>query len=308
MLLNVIALALAIGGIYCIVDMTPDEIYLTVLSAITKESTGIRTLQKQIKKEKPHVWLMCTMADAKKALKLKHAEALWPSVFVAACFMALVGGIIGFISKNYFLIPPLAVIGFEIPFVILKIVGIQTELYLIAELETSLSQITTSYLRNDDFIKAVEENIAYFNSPVKEAFAEFLNRVKNVDADVIKALNELYNYFDVTPFQEWVNTVKSCQRNRKLKNSLPLIVDRLSQTREINNKFRGEVFYPIKEFVVVAAISLVAVPVFAVVKPKMYQDIAVGFIPFFFNGIQYAAIAFSLPSVVNITKPLEFKR
>ena len=40
-----------------------------------------------------------------------------------------------------------------------------------AELETALSIITTSYLRNEDIQTAVEENLEYLNPPVKNAFA-----------------------------------------------------------------------------------------------------------------------------------------
>lgn len=308
MLLRLIALTLAIFGIYKVMDMTPEEIYVSVLASHNNESVNLRTLQKKTQKQKKRTWLLCTMDDAKKYLRIMHKEELWPTICVSAGFTAMIGVIIAFLCKNYFTVPVFALLGFEIPFVVVKVIGIRSELNLITELETALSQITTSYLRNDDFIAAVEENVSYFNSPVREAFVAFLNRVKNIDSDIIKALNALGATFDITPFTEWVNTVKSCQRNRKLKHSLPLIVDRLSQTREINNRFSGEVFFPIKEFALVSVISLAAVPVFYLAKPALYKEIAVGTIPNLFSAIMYLAIAISLPSVVNITKPLEFKR
>lgn len=39
--------------------------------------------------------------------------------------------------------------------------------HLNEELETAISIITTSYLRTEDLIRAVKENLPYINEPVK---------------------------------------------------------------------------------------------------------------------------------------------
>ena len=41
------------------------------------------------------------------------------------------------------------------------------------ELETALSTITTSYIRSEDIILAVEENLEYLNPPISEVFIFF---------------------------------------------------------------------------------------------------------------------------------------
>jgi hypothetical protein len=46
------------------------------------------------------------------------------------------------------------------------------------------SIITTAYLRNEDILTAVEENLAYLNPPVLSVFKDFVSRIKLVDPDV----------------------------------------------------------------------------------------------------------------------------
>ena len=55
-------------------------------------------------------------------------------------------------------------------------------------LETALSIITTAYLRNEDILTAVEENMNYLNPPVLSVFREFVSRIKLINPDVIASL------------------------------------------------------------------------------------------------------------------------
>lgn len=60
-----------------------------------------------------------------------------------------------------------------------------------SELETALSIITTAYLRSEDILTSVEENLEYLNPPVKTVFADFVSRIRLIDPDLEAALEEL---------------------------------------------------------------------------------------------------------------------
>ena len=51
------------------------------------------------------------------------------------------------------------------------------------ELETALSTITTSYIRSEDIILAVEENIEYLNPPISQVFIFFLSQTKLITSN-----------------------------------------------------------------------------------------------------------------------------
>lgn len=97
-----------------------------------------------------------------------------------------------------------------------------------AELETALSVITTAYLRTEDIVTAVEENISYLNPPVSEVFGAFLMHVRMVDPVIDAALHTMKRRIDNEVFGEWCDALSDCQRDRSLKTTLVPIVSKLS--------------------------------------------------------------------------------
>lgn len=105
------------------------------------------------------------------------------------------------------------------------------------ELETTLSVITSTYLRTDDLVGAIEENLNYLKSPLRELFASFCGDVRAVSASVPACLERLKHRTDSAVFREWIDVLIDCQRDRTLKDTLMPIVLRLTDVRMI----RGEV-------------------------------------------------------------------
>ena len=59
--------------------------------------------------------------------------------------------------------------------------------HLNEELETAISIITTSYLRTEDLIRAVKENLPYINEPVKANFEAFVYEAELINANITSA-------------------------------------------------------------------------------------------------------------------------
>ena len=76
-----------------------------------------------------------------------------------------------------------------------------------SELETALSIITTAYLRSEDILTSVEENLEYLNPPVKTVFADFVSRIRLIDPDLEAALEELKGKIENDVFMEWVDAL-----------------------------------------------------------------------------------------------------
>ena len=56
------------------------------------------------------------------------------------------------------------------------------------ELETALSIITTSYVRTDDIVTAVKENVQYLKPPVKDIFAGFVAENMMISSDIKQSI------------------------------------------------------------------------------------------------------------------------
>ena len=78
-------------------------------------------------------------------------------------------------------------------FVHLRSTAASYKKHLNEELETAISIITTSYLRTEDLIRAVKENLPYINEPVKANFEAFVYEAELINANTTSAINSLKN-------------------------------------------------------------------------------------------------------------------
>ena len=81
------------------------------------------------------------------------------------------------------------------------------------ELETSLSVITSSYIRTDNLIFAVQENIDNLKQPVKGIFKDFLGQSKLINSNMGMAIQNLRDKIDNSIFHEWCDILMACRNN-----------------------------------------------------------------------------------------------
>ncbi len=100
--------------------------------------------------------------------------------FAALCalslFLAAMGAVICIVIQNYLMLPVLAAGMGLIPFWYVLFTSHSYKKLMNNEIETGLSIITSSYLRSESIITAVEENIHYLNPPVADVFRGFFGR------------------------------------------------------------------------------------------------------------------------------------
>jgi Flp pilus assembly protein TadB len=131
------------------------------------------------------------LLEVTEILRMTGRSEKLPLVCTASLICFAAGAVIAALMGNLFLVPVMAVGMMFLPLWYVKLTANHFKNDIAAELETALSIITTAYLRNDDIVMAVEENIAYLNPPVKDVFSEFLTQLKLIDADVERAIKNL---------------------------------------------------------------------------------------------------------------------
>jgi len=195
-----------------------------------------------------------------------------------------------------------------LPFWWVKLTASHFKKDIAAELETALSIITTAYLRNEDILTAVEENLPYLNPPVLSVFQSFVSRVRLVDPDVTAALHDVKTRIDNAVFHEWCDALIACQHDRSLKTTLTPIVSKLSDMRVVNGELENMVFEPRKEFIVMVILVIGNIPLLYFLNQDWYHTLMHTPLGQVVLTICAAVIFISTAFVIKLTQPIEYRR
>jgi hypothetical protein len=121
-------------------------------------------------------------------------------------------------------------------------------------------------------------------------------------------LAELRSTIDNEVYREWCDGVAACQQDRSLKSTLPPIVAKLSDMRVVNGELENLVFAPRKEFITMAAMVVLNVPLLRFINTDWYGTLMHTLPGKAVLALCIAAIFISFAFVVKLTKPIEYRR
>lgn len=231
-----------------------------------------------------------------------------PRIFLACGICCLAGAVAATLFDNIFMIPVLAIGCLCIPVWYVKLTASHYKRDIAEELETALSIITTAYLRNEDIVTAVEENLPYLHAPIKDVFAEFLVQLRLIDADTTKAIDSLKQKVDNEVFHEWCDALAACQHDRGLKSTLTPIVTKLSDIRVVNSELELLLSEPRKEFIIMALLLIANIPLIYFLNQDWYDVLMHSVAGKIVLAVDMAAIFISSAFVVKLTRPIEIRR
>ena len=246
-------------GIFFVFNLSKKVIYDDITSILNKEDslrTRIRSLQKKSKKNKIKGALIKLQTQL-----ISQGKAPMFAVFCVTGFALAIGGVVlALLIGNYFLTVPLALIFGAFPFLYASSMIQQYDNRITFQLETVLSIITTSYLRTEDIVSAVEENLPYIAPPLDKFFREFVGECKSIRADYRGAIINLKSKIDNEIFEEWCDTLLSCQDDRTIKVTLLPIVSKMTDVRIINEELRTMIASPRVQYFTMVGLALSAFP------------------------------------------------
>ena len=146
------------------------------------------------------------------------------------------------------------------------------------------------------------------NHPVQNVFQRFLTRIKHIDPDMDAALHDLKYAIDNEVWQEWCEAVMACQTDRSLKSTLTPIVSKLSDMRVVNGELENLVFGPRKEFVTMAILVLINIPLVRFINTDWYHTLVDTIPGQMVIAVCIAAVFVSFAFVVKLTQPIEYRR
>ena len=297
-----------IAGAFLILRISPMEFTQGIFQRLGSAPKSIRSDINESTRRKKKSFLRREIEDAQTILRATGKEARFPMICAASLLLFAIGAAAAIVMGNFFLVPVMAVGMMFIPFWYVKLTAGHFKKDVASELETALSIITTAYLRSEDFLTAVEENVSYLNQPVRGVFQSFLTRVKHVDPDIGAALAELKGSIDNEVFREWCDAVMACQYDRGLKTTLTPTVSKLSDMRIVNGELENLVFGPRKEFITMAALVVLNIPLLRFINADWYDVLTRSVPGQIVLAICAGAIFVSFAFVVKLTQPIEYRR
>ena len=297
-----------ITGAFFVFRISPMDFTQSVFKRLTDGPKSIRDNINETTRRKNPSLLRRTLLETQAVLKATGKEQQFPSVCALSLLLFAIGTGIAIVMGNIFLVPVLAIGLTFVPFWYVRFTEGHFKKDIAAELETALSIITTAYLRSEDLQTSVEENINYLNPPVRGVFHSFLTRIKHIDPNVDAAIAELRGTIDNEVFREWCDALAACQYDRSLKTTLTPIVAKLSDMRIINGDLENLVIGPRKEFISMAALVVLNIPLLYFLNKDWFATLVHTLPGQAVLALCAAAIFISFAFVIKLTQPIEYKR
>ena len=269
---------------------------------------SIKTQIEEVTNRKKKRFILRQIEEVSEIMRLTGREDKIPVLFIACGAFAIAGTIIASLLNNVFMIPILGLGMMVLPIWYVKLTASHFRKDVSEELETALSIISTAYIRNEDIVTAVEENISYLNPPIQNIFTDFLVQLKLIDSDVIKAIENLKTKVENDVFKEWCDALIQCQYDRNLKSTLTPIVTKLSDIRVVNMELELTLAEPRKEFIIMAILVIANIPLMYFLNKDWYAVLMYSTIGKLILAIDIAAVFICGTFVVKLTRPIEFRR
>ena len=306
--IQLLACAGLIVGAFLLLGLKPVEFTDNLFAFLLRPKGSIREDIKSSTGRKKVGPLRREIREAQDVLEMTGRSSRFSLVCAASLAMFCMGGSIAILLGNFFMAPVLAVGFMFLPFWYVKLTANHYKRDIASELETALSVVTTAYLRTEDIVTAVEENIAYLNPPVSKVFKDFLMQIKLVNPDVEAAIKAMRSRIDNEVFREWCDAICDCQHDRSLKTTLTPIVAKLSDMRNVNAELEYMIAEPRKEFLIMFIFVIGNIPLMYLLNKDWYHVLMHTPLGQVILAITAAVIFVSAGFVVKLTRPIEYRR
>ena len=302
-----ICFLLITAGAVVLLRLTPEKITDDLMKFVSPKQT-LRDKVLTAKGKKKSRKLTVELNRIKDALEQTGKGSQFTIACAASIILMILGCVVAVMIDNAFLIPVFAIAFALIPFAYAKRTVNFYDNHIKEELETALSIITTSYVRTDDIVTAVKENVQYLKPPVKDIFAGFVAENMMISSDVKQSIRHLKEKVNNSIFDEWCDTLISCQDDRTLKDTLMPIVAKLTDVRIVNNEIKGMLSAARTEYWMMAGMVVGNIPLLYLINKDWYAALMFTTLGKIVLAICGLTIVITAMFMFKFTKPAEYKK
>ena len=299
-------LLLAVGAVL-LLKLTPERITGDLMRFVSpKQTLRDKVLTRKGKKKSRKITV--ELRRIKDALEQTGKGNQFAVACAASLLLMIVGCVIAIMIDNPFLVPVFAIAFAMIPFIYAKRTVAYYDNHVKEELETALSIITTSYVRTDDIVSAVKENIQYLKPPVKDIFAGFVAENMMISSDVKQSIRHLKEKVNNSIFAEWCETLNACQDDRTLKDTLMPIVTKLTDVRIVNNEIKGMLSSARIEYYMMAGMVVGNIPLLYFLNKDWFNALMFTTLGKLVLAICGLVIIVTAALMLRFTKQIEYRK
>jgi len=307
MIVSIICSVLMVIGIAFVMGLTTEQVTTDLLNLI-RPNDSLTQKAKNLRGGKKKNGLYNKIVGIKTALETTGKSKQFTVVCCAALILFGAGIVVSLLINNVFLLPVLSIAFALVPFLYVKSTLSFYESRTKEELETALSIITTSYVRSDDIVSAVRENIQYIKPPLREVFMSFEGEATAVSSNVKHALYSLKEKVDNEIFREWCDTLIQCQDDRTMKDTLFPVVQKLTDVRIVNSELKTMMSEVRNEYLVMVALVVGNVPLLYLLNKDWFHTLIYATPGKAVCGVCGLVILITAIFMMKFTKPVEYKR
>lgn len=299
-------LLLAVGAVL-LLKLTPERITGDLMRFVSpKQTLRDKVLTRKGKKKSRKITV--ELRRIKDALEQTGKGNQFAVACAASLLLMIVGCVIAIMIDNPFLVPVFAIAFAMIPFIYAKRTVAYYDNHVKEELETVLSIITTSYVRTDDIVSAVKENIQYLKPPVKDIFVGFVAENMMISSDVKQSIRHLKEKVNNSIFAEWCETLIACQDDRTLKDTLMPIVTKLTDVRIVNNEIKGMLSSARVEYYMMAGMVVGNIPLLYFLNKDWFNALMFTTLGKLVLAICGLVIIVTAVLMLRFTKQIEYRK
>ena len=244
--------------------------------------------------------------EIRQILKDMGREDRYEAVTRLTLLLFAVGAVLALLINNVYMVPILG-IGFSLlPVWYLRSTAASYKKHLNEELETAISIITTSYLRTEDLLRSVRENLSYINEPVKASFQAFVWESELINANTTSTINSLKMKIPDQIFHEWANILIQCQSDRSMKDTLPTIVQKFSDVRIVQSELEAMMQGPRREAITMMFLVIANVPLLYFLNKDWFHTLVYTTPGKIALAICASISLFSLTHIMKLSRPIEY--
>lgn len=307
MIFSIISSVLLIIAIVCFFKLTPEQVSDDIISIMTPNE-NLRDKARNLRGNKKKHPIYKRLIRMKTALAVTGKSKQFTLVCCASLMLFAGGAILSILIDNLFLLPVLSIAFALLPFFYTTSTLSYYEKHTKEELETTLSIISTSYIRSDDIVLAVSENIKYIKPPLREVFQAFVGDAVAVSSNTKRALMNLKDKVDDDIFAEWCDTLIQCQDDRTLKDTLLPIVAKLTDVRIVNSELKTMLSSVRNEYWMMVALVAGNIPLLYFLNRNWFETLMFTTPGKIVLGICGTVILITALFMMKFTKPIAYKR
>lgn len=245
--------------------------------------------------------------EIEKLLKATGRENKFAMVKSISLLLFAGGVIIALLLNNIFMVPILGIGLSLVPVWYIRSTAGVYKKHLNEEMETAISIITTSYLRTEDILRSVKENLPFINPPIKGTFEAFVAEAEMINANLTSAINTMKMKVPNRIFHEWCNTLIQCQSDRTMKHTLIVTVQKFSDLRVVQSDLEAILNAPKREAITMMFLVISNVPLLYVLNKDWFRALVFTTPGKIAMALCAGIILFSLARIMKLSQPVEYR-